>query len=179
MYPKARLDTLSDGIFGVAMTLLVLDLRLPEDFQPKDLFVGPGARSARPDAKVPALRDKFRRAWTALVVKCSPPFQGGILQPEIRGMVAALSSADNLRAAHHHRCWPFPESRALDLAVCRQHDPDFPGLVPFAGVDAVLRTKGPSARPADFIGGVDRLGAASAIGWSFINPRQAIWAFGS
>ena len=34
MYPKARLDALSDGIFAVAMTLLVLDVRLPEDFHP-------------------------------------------------------------------------------------------------------------------------------------------------
>jgi uncharacterized membrane protein len=36
MFPKVRLDTLSDGIFGVAMTLLVLDVRLPDDFHPKD-----------------------------------------------------------------------------------------------------------------------------------------------
>ncbi len=36
MFSKARLDTLSDGIFGVAMTLLVLDVRLPEDFHPRD-----------------------------------------------------------------------------------------------------------------------------------------------
>jgi uncharacterized membrane protein len=36
MFSKARLDTLSDGIFGVAMTLLVLDVRLPENFHPKD-----------------------------------------------------------------------------------------------------------------------------------------------
>ena len=34
MFSKARLDTLLDGIFAVAMTLLVLDLRLPEEFQP-------------------------------------------------------------------------------------------------------------------------------------------------
>jgi uncharacterized membrane protein len=34
MYPRARFDTMSDGIFAVAMTLLVLDLRLPEDFHP-------------------------------------------------------------------------------------------------------------------------------------------------
>jgi uncharacterized membrane protein len=32
MYPRARLDALSDAIFGVAMTLLVLDVRLPEEF---------------------------------------------------------------------------------------------------------------------------------------------------
>lgn len=30
MYPKNRLDALTDGIYGVAMTLLVLDIRLPE-----------------------------------------------------------------------------------------------------------------------------------------------------
>ena len=32
MYPRARLDALSDAVFGVAMTLLVLDVRPPEEF---------------------------------------------------------------------------------------------------------------------------------------------------
>ena len=41
MYPKARLDALSDAIFGVAMTLPVLDVRLldvrlPDAFGPHD-----------------------------------------------------------------------------------------------------------------------------------------------
>jgi uncharacterized membrane protein len=36
MFSKSRLDTLSDGIFGVAMTLLILDVRLPDDFHPQD-----------------------------------------------------------------------------------------------------------------------------------------------
>jgi uncharacterized membrane protein len=36
MFSKVRLDTLSDGIFAVAMTLLVLDIRLPENFHPHD-----------------------------------------------------------------------------------------------------------------------------------------------
>ena len=35
-YPKTRFDALSDGVFAVAMTLLVLDVRLPEDFHPHD-----------------------------------------------------------------------------------------------------------------------------------------------
>jgi uncharacterized membrane protein len=35
VYPKARLDALSDAIFGVAMTLLVLDVRLPDGFEPR------------------------------------------------------------------------------------------------------------------------------------------------
>jgi hypothetical protein len=33
--PDPRLDALGDGIFAVAMTLLVLDLRLPENFHPQ------------------------------------------------------------------------------------------------------------------------------------------------
>jgi uncharacterized membrane protein len=36
MYPRARLDALNDAIFGVAMTLLVLDVRLPDDFHAHD-----------------------------------------------------------------------------------------------------------------------------------------------
>ena len=31
---KARLDALTDGVFAVAMTLLVIDLKLPESFNP-------------------------------------------------------------------------------------------------------------------------------------------------
>jgi uncharacterized membrane protein len=42
MFSKARVDTQSDGIFGVAKTLSVLDVRLPEDFHPQD-----GAELAR------------------------------------------------------------------------------------------------------------------------------------
>jgi uncharacterized membrane protein len=36
MIAKQRLDGLTDAVFGVAMTLLVLDLRLPEGFLPHD-----------------------------------------------------------------------------------------------------------------------------------------------
>jgi len=36
MYPKNRVDALTDGLFGVAMTILVLDLRLPDEFDPAD-----------------------------------------------------------------------------------------------------------------------------------------------
>lgn len=34
--PKSRLDALTDGVFAVAMTLLVIDLRLPESFHAAD-----------------------------------------------------------------------------------------------------------------------------------------------
>lgn len=36
MIPKSRLDALTDGVFAVAMTLLVIDLRLPEGLRPAD-----------------------------------------------------------------------------------------------------------------------------------------------
>jgi uncharacterized membrane protein len=36
MYSKARIEALTDGLFGVAMTILVLDVRLPDDFHPAD-----------------------------------------------------------------------------------------------------------------------------------------------
>jgi uncharacterized membrane protein len=36
MIPKSRLDALADGVFAVAMTLLVIDLRLPENFHPQN-----------------------------------------------------------------------------------------------------------------------------------------------
>lgn len=32
---KTRLDALADAMFGVAMTLLIVDIRLPEIFDPK------------------------------------------------------------------------------------------------------------------------------------------------
>ena len=35
MIPKSRLDAMTDGVFGVAMTLLVIDLRLPDSFHPQ------------------------------------------------------------------------------------------------------------------------------------------------
>jgi uncharacterized membrane protein len=36
MIPKSRLDALTDGVFAVAMTLLVIDLRLPDNFHPQN-----------------------------------------------------------------------------------------------------------------------------------------------
>ncbi len=34
MYPRHRLEALADGIFGVAMTLLVLEIRIPDGVDP-------------------------------------------------------------------------------------------------------------------------------------------------
>jgi uncharacterized membrane protein len=37
MIPRSRLDALTDGVFAVAMTLLVIDLKLPERFAPTNV----------------------------------------------------------------------------------------------------------------------------------------------
>ena len=48
MIPKNRLDSLTDGVFAVAMTLLVIDIKLPETVHPRsageliDALVGLG-----------------------------------------------------------------------------------------------------------------------------------------
>jgi uncharacterized membrane protein len=36
MYPKSRIDALTDGVFAVAMTILILDVKLPDGFHPAD-----------------------------------------------------------------------------------------------------------------------------------------------
>lgn len=35
--PKGRLDALTDGLFAITMTLLAIEIKLPEHFQPKDV----------------------------------------------------------------------------------------------------------------------------------------------
>jgi hypothetical protein len=47
IYPKAKLDALTNGIFAVAMTLLVLELRLPEMPDTTVLFQALGTRRPR------------------------------------------------------------------------------------------------------------------------------------
>lgn len=38
MYEKGRVEALSDGIFAIIMTILVLEVPIPSDFQSKELF---------------------------------------------------------------------------------------------------------------------------------------------
>jgi uncharacterized membrane protein len=81
-YRKARLDGLNDGVFGVAMTLLVIDLRLPDD-----LHLGAGGL-------VPALVD----LWPKFLPYLISFFVLGLrwmanVQVEIRGDVVSASFA--------------------------------------------------------------------------------------
>jgi uncharacterized membrane protein len=56
MYPKARIDALTDGIFAVAMTILILDVRLPDDFHP-----------ANSDALLRAIKDLWPKFLPYLI----------------------------------------------------------------------------------------------------------------
>lgn len=173
MYPRARFDAMTDGIFAVAMTLLVLDLRLPEDFDPHDgqeLLQG-----------IYGLLPKFI------------PYLLSFLVLGLRWLsnVQVRSKAEHVGRDYFKwwlvyllliTCVPFST-----LVVGR-----FPSLAPaiwvYAGNTALLSLVSVGLLAAlpqiEKDGGLlDRgisiavLFASSllAIGWSFINPRQALW----
>ncbi len=56
MYPKARIEALTDGIFAVAMTILILDVRLPDDLHP-----------ANADALLRAINDLWPKFFPYLI----------------------------------------------------------------------------------------------------------------
>ena len=98
MVPKARLDALTDGVFAFAMTLLVLDLRLPEDFHPSsaaellDRLAGLGLQALAYVISfvVLALR------WLALAQTRGAPEQ--ISAAEARWWLAICSSSPSFRS---------------------------------------------------------------------------------
>jgi uncharacterized membrane protein len=174
MYPRARLDALSDAVFGVAMTLLVLDVRLPEEAHPQDA-----------SELVQALRGLM------------PKFLPYVLSFGVLG----LRWLSNIRVRSHVEvvgreyvnwwllylllitCVPFTTiivGRFANLA---------PAIWLYAGntilISAVsfrLMALTPGIEPGDHLR--DRqvslilLIASSvlAIGWSFVSARQALWA---
>jgi uncharacterized membrane protein len=174
MYPKARLDTLSDGIFGVAMTLLVLDIRLSDEFQPhdtRDLLHG------------------LASLW--------PKFLPYLLSFAVLGLRwlsnVRLRSRDEFCSHKYAEWWLLYHLLITCVPFTTIVVGRFPGFAPsiwlYAGntilislVSFRLLALTPSFERADHLR--DRqislavLIASSvlAIGWSFVNPRQAIWA---
>jgi uncharacterized membrane protein len=174
MYPKARLDALSDAIFGVAMTLLVLDVQLPDTFQPHD---APG----------------LLRGLLGL----SPKFLPYVLSFIVLGLrwlsnihLRSTEESCSRRYAEwwliYHlliTCVPFTTivvGRFVEFA---------PSIWLYAGntilisvVSFRLLALTPSFERADHLR--DRqisltvliVSSVLAIGWSFVNPSQALWA---
>ena len=75
-YPKGRIDALTDGIFAVAMTLLVLDVRLPEDFKPQSDADLLSALAALVPRFLPYVL-QLSGAGPALAVQSRRPFRSG------------------------------------------------------------------------------------------------------
>jgi len=174
MYPKARLDTLSDGIFGVAMTLLVLDVRLPEAFEPRDAnqlmlglmellpkflpyvlsFVVLGLRwlsNIHLRTAEETCSREYGEWWLSyhLLITCVP------FATMVVGRFASFAPA----------IWLYAGNTILIAAVSYR----LMALTPTFERTDHLRDRQISLA-------LLMLSSAIAIGWSFINPRQALWA---
>jgi uncharacterized membrane protein len=174
MYPRARFDALTDGIFGVAMTLLVLDVRLPEDFHPTDAaellqglyelmpkfvpyvlsFLVLGLRwlsGIRVRTKAETFGGTYFRWWLVylLLITCVP------FTTIVVGRFAHLAPA----------IWLYAGNTALlgVASIALLHH------TPHVERDEWLRDRQVSL--AVLIGS-----SLLAIAWSFVNPRQALLA---
>ena len=118
---KGRLDALTDGVYAFAMTLLVINIELPDDFHPKnsaELLAGLG----EPAGRLHRLHHHLRRPRVILVR--TGAHQGRAGNGEHR---LCLGSALPALLRHLHAV--FDEGarqlrlRAGGLALWRQHDP--------------------------------------------------------
>ena len=174
MFSKARLDTLSDGIFGVAMTLLILDVRLPDDFHPRDggeLLQG----LVRSLAEIPALRAELRRARLALAVECRGAHAREYVNREYV----------NWWLLYHFliTCVPFTTivvGRFAHFAPAIWLYAGHTLLIALVGLRLVFITphleKGDHLRQRQISGLLLIVSSLLAIGLSFVNSKVALWA---
>jgi len=175
MYPRARIENLADGVFSVAMTLLVLDVRLPEEFHAHDAnelmealhglaskflpyvisFLVLGLRWLS-NIKVRSHGEFFGREYVVwwlfylLLITCVP------FSTMVVGRFAAFAPA----------IWLYAANTILVAAVAFR----LMTLTPEIERDRHLR---------DHTASLVLLIVSSllAIAFSFVSPRQALWAF--
>jgi uncharacterized membrane protein len=175
MYPRARIDALTDGVFAVAMTLLVLDVRLPDEFHPHDageLIVALRGLTSKfvPYAisfmvlglrwlstiQVRSRGEFFGREYVVwwlfylLLVTCVP------FSTMVVGRFDAFAPA----------IWLYAANTILVAAVAFR----MMALTPEIEHGDHLRDR--TAALVLLI-----VSSLLAIGWSFVSPRQALWAF--
>jgi uncharacterized membrane protein len=175
MYPRVRLDALSDAVFGVAMTLLVLDVRLPEEFHPQDA-------------------NQLLRGLLGLIPKFLPyVLSFGVLGLRWLSNIQVRSNVEGF-GREYVKWWLL----YLLLITCVPFSTiivgRFPNLAPsiwlYAGntilISAVafrLMALTPGIEPGDHLrdrqASLILLIASSvlAVGWSFVSPSQALLAF--
>jgi uncharacterized membrane protein len=174
LYPRQRLDAFGDAIFAVSMTLLALDVRLPDDLEPAD--------SAALATAILALWPKFLPyalsfyvlgvRWLAMLRLRGGPEDYG--PSYARYLLAFLFLVT---------CVPFTTT------AVGQHASLAPAIWLYAGNTALIgllsfallrHTPGLTDKPARRDREVAQAmlvgSALIAIGWSFVDPRQALLA---
>jgi uncharacterized membrane protein len=175
MYPRGRIDALTDGVFAVAMTLLVLDVRLPEEFHPHDAnellqalrgltpkfvpymisFLVLGLRWLS-TIQVRSRSEYFGREYAVwwlfylLLITCVP------FSTMVVGRFAGFAPA----------IWLYAANTILVAAVAFR----MTALTPEIGHGPHVRD-----RAASLI--LLIVSSLLAVGFSFVSPRQALWAF--
>jgi uncharacterized membrane protein len=154
-YPKVRIDALTDGIFAVAMTLLVLDLRLSDDFHPTD--------------SAPLLAE-ILKLWPKLVAYA---FSFLLLGMRWLSFAQMPTRAEYFEGAYI-RWWLF----YLLLITCvsftaiavGRYASYAPAIWLYCANTALLAVA--SWRMAVLLAS-----ALLCFGWSFVQPAHALWAF--
>jgi len=174
VYPKARLDALSDSIFGVSMTLLVLDVRLPDEFQA---------------ASTAGLVYALLGLWSKIL-----PYILSFTVLGLRWLANIhLRSHGEVVSAAYARWWLAYHLCVTCIPFATIVVGRFPDLAAaiwlYAGITILMSavawrmlTLTPGIERADHLR--DRqvsilllIGSSVlAIAWSFVNPRQALWA---
>jgi uncharacterized membrane protein len=176
LYSRARIEAFTDAIFGVSMTLLVLDVRLPEDFRPGD--------SAEMIQGIVALWPKFF------------PYALSFLVLGLRWLsFVRLSPTEESYGPQYTKYWliflflvtcvPFTTiavGRYASLAPAIWLYAGNTALIGLASLALLHHTPGMDQKNADWRGRRISLvilvcSALIATGWSFISPHQALWAF--
>jgi uncharacterized membrane protein len=173
-YPRARLDALGDAVFGVAMTLLVLDVRLPEEFHPHSTrelldgllglwtkffpyvlsFLVLGLRWLA-NVQLRTRSESFGREYAMwwllylLLITCVP------FTTMVVGRFVMFAPA----------IWLYAGNTLLVVAVAFR-------LLALTEVEP-----GDHRRERQASLAILALSSLLAIGWSFYSPRQALWAY--
>src|ERR1051325_4219318 len=123
---KGRLDALTDGVFAFAMTLLVVNLELPQDFHPKS--------TVELISALLGLGDTFISYVITFLVLASFLARARANQRGARSGKCRLRPVAAVSPVLRHAsallddcCWPL-QPRAGDMGVWSQHDlPRFDG----------------------------------------------------
>jgi uncharacterized membrane protein len=176
MYPKARLDALSDGIFGVAMTLLVLDVRLADDFHPNDtrdllrglLGLGPKLLPYALSFAVLGLRWLTNIRQRSREETCSHEYaKWWLIYHLLITFVPFTAIVVGRFASLAPSIWLYGGNTILISAVSFR----LIALTP-------AKERADHLRDRQISLAVLTTSSVLAIAWSFISPLQAIWAFG-